>query len=383
VDLDVLERARCGDREAFRTLTAAWGDRALRTAALIIGDRARAEQLVVAAFTRVWRDLPTLHSERPFRPWLMRALLDALPEPEARELDVPPAPEAPEPEAPTPEALLDDQHGVPGDQPQAHDASNGLLACLEQLTPDDRATVVLHLYDQMGATELGLARGANLTVAVRGLRTALRALTACVEASGLGINEQQIAEQLTQMARGSELPPWFADEMLGPRLTEPDRPEVRRLVGLDPADAWARLLDPAGVPAWVQARDVRVRGAARLEPGARISARGRIAGRRPSRDETVIARADASRHTLGWTTRSRIRPWGSAIEFRWLLSVAPASAGCELIHALRGVAFPPGPSGRFLRAAYERVADAMPTSMHAGIEQLAQLLETGARRAPL
>lgn len=369
MDLDVLERARCGSREAFRALVAAWGDRVLRTAVLIIGDRARAERAAVATLRRVWRELPALHSERPFRPMLMRALLEALPDAEGDT-----TPGDADADAGTGDAVTVDV----GTSPPP--IAGGVRGCIEALGRSERSTIVLHLYDQMGAAELAPVRGTNLGVAARDLRGALRALRSCAETTGGGFDEQRIAAELTEMARGVELPPWFAEE-LEPRLADPDGPTVKRLVAIDPARAWAQIVDPATLPRWVQATDVRVRGAARLEPGARVHADGRIAARRPSRDETLITRADDQ--VLAWTTRSRIKPWPSAIEFRWTLAVLEAAGGCELVHTLRGVSFPPGASSRFLRAAYARAGDAMPTSMHAGIEQLAQLLEAGARRTSI
>lgn len=350
MNLDELERARCGDRAAFRALIAIWGDRALRTATLLWDDRARAPQIAADAFVRLWDELPRFHSERPFRPWLMRALLDAA---------GPTEPGAPEPADQSP-----------------------LRRCLDALDEQRRAAAVLHLYDGMGATELALMRGTNLGAAAKDLRDALRALAACVGEAGLPAGEDMLRGLLGEAVRGVELPPWFAEETVEPALREPDVPTVRRLVAADARGAWARILEPASVPAWVQAERVRVRGATRLEPGARILARGRLADQRPSRDESLVARAGDDR-VLAWVTRSRIRPWPRALELRWTIEVIAAPDGCELVHRLRGVAYPPGPTSRFLRTAYQRVAEDMPAAMHAGIERLARLLEAGTPRTPL
>jgi RNA polymerase sigma-70 factor (ECF subfamily) len=75
--VELLERCRAGDRDAFRALVTHWGDRALAVAATLTGDRARAHRAVRDALLACWRELPSTHSERAFRPWLMALVAEA------------------------------------------------------------------------------------------------------------------------------------------------------------------------------------------------------------------------------------------------------------------------------------------------------------------
>lgn len=69
--VDLLERCRAGEPEAFRALVAHWGDRALGIARCFTDDERRAQRATGDALVAVWRELPSLHSQRAFRPWLM------------------------------------------------------------------------------------------------------------------------------------------------------------------------------------------------------------------------------------------------------------------------------------------------------------------------
>lgn len=70
-DVDLLERARACDREAYRALVGLWGDAAYRTAVMLTGDRAAGGVAARDAFLAAWTALPALHTEGPFRPWLL------------------------------------------------------------------------------------------------------------------------------------------------------------------------------------------------------------------------------------------------------------------------------------------------------------------------
>src|SRR6266545_1272756 len=74
------------------------------------------------------------------------------------------------------------------------------------------------------------------------------------------------------------------------------------------------------LPAWVSAEGAHIRGGGSFHAGARIAARGRIADRRASRDDSLVTRLEPP-ELLAWTTRSRVPPYPDAIEFRWSLSL--------------------------------------------------------------
>lgn len=71
MELDLLERCRSGDRQAFAGLVSLWADRAHAVARFVSRDAASAEASVADAFIAAWEHLPSLHTYRAFGPWLM------------------------------------------------------------------------------------------------------------------------------------------------------------------------------------------------------------------------------------------------------------------------------------------------------------------------
>jgi RNA polymerase sigma factor (sigma-70 family) len=67
----LVEAARRGDAAAFTMLLRSHQQIALRTAWVITGGSAEAEDAVQEAFIRAWRAMPRFRAGAPFRPWLM------------------------------------------------------------------------------------------------------------------------------------------------------------------------------------------------------------------------------------------------------------------------------------------------------------------------
>jgi RNA polymerase sigma-70 factor (ECF subfamily) len=67
----LVERARRGDPAAYEALVRAHEDIAFRTACLVAGSPADAEEAVQEAFVKAWRALPRFRAAAPFRPWLL------------------------------------------------------------------------------------------------------------------------------------------------------------------------------------------------------------------------------------------------------------------------------------------------------------------------
>jgi RNA polymerase sigma factor (sigma-70 family) len=75
--LDLVERARRGDREAFGQLAAGEVDRLHAIAHLVLRDPDLAEDAVQEALVRCWRQLPKLREIERFDAWLYRILVRA------------------------------------------------------------------------------------------------------------------------------------------------------------------------------------------------------------------------------------------------------------------------------------------------------------------
>jgi RNA polymerase sigma factor (sigma-70 family) len=67
-----IERAQAGDASAYESLVQQYQDVAFRTAYLITGVAAEAEDAAQDAFVKAWYALGRFRTDAPFRPWLLR-----------------------------------------------------------------------------------------------------------------------------------------------------------------------------------------------------------------------------------------------------------------------------------------------------------------------
>lgn len=68
---ELVRRALSGDSDAYRTIVETYEQLAFRTAYLITGSTADAEEVTQEAFIRAYRALPRFRRDRPLRPWLL------------------------------------------------------------------------------------------------------------------------------------------------------------------------------------------------------------------------------------------------------------------------------------------------------------------------
>ncbi len=73
-DEQAVLRCQDGDREAFHHLVERYQDLLYRTAMLMTGSRALAEELVQGALRSAWRGIHGFQHGCPVKPWLMRCL---------------------------------------------------------------------------------------------------------------------------------------------------------------------------------------------------------------------------------------------------------------------------------------------------------------------
>lgn len=76
--VELVERARRGDRDAFDALASSVVDQLYSIARLILRDADRAEDATQEALVRCWRDLPSLREPSRFDAWLHRLLIHAV-----------------------------------------------------------------------------------------------------------------------------------------------------------------------------------------------------------------------------------------------------------------------------------------------------------------
>jgi len=74
-DAEVIARVVAGDRDLFRVLVARYGVLAKRTA-LLYGAASDADDVVQEAFVAAYQALPRFRAGEPFRPWLLRIVVN-------------------------------------------------------------------------------------------------------------------------------------------------------------------------------------------------------------------------------------------------------------------------------------------------------------------
>ena len=76
-EAELIARAREGDEEAYAVLVTRHSDLAFRTAYLVTGSAADAEEATQDGFLAAYRALPRFRSDAPLRPWLLRIVANA------------------------------------------------------------------------------------------------------------------------------------------------------------------------------------------------------------------------------------------------------------------------------------------------------------------
>ena len=157
-EVDLVERARRGDEDAYRSLVSRYQGIAFRTAYVVAGGIGDAEDAAQEAFVKAWRALPRFRVGAPFRPWLLEIVAN-----EARNrrraagrrsaLALRAAAEDPSGEAaPSPEGVV-----LAGEERRA------LLAAVNRLGEGDRLVIAcryfLELSEEETAAALGVRRG--------------------------------------------------------------------------------------------------------------------------------------------------------------------------------------------------------------------------------
>jgi RNA polymerase sigma-70 factor, ECF subfamily len=179
-DEELVERARSGDADAYRSLMDTYQGISFRVAYVVAGDAADAEDAVADGFSKAWLALPRFRPGAPFRPWLLEIVAN-----EARNrrrssgrrarLALRSAAQLrPGDAAPSPEAAVLDAEG-----------RERLLAAVNELREEERLVVAcryfLDLSEAETAAALGLRPGtvkSRLSRALARLRTSLEEVSA-------------------------------------------------------------------------------------------------------------------------------------------------------------------------------------------------------------
>jgi RNA polymerase sigma factor (sigma-70 family) len=152
---DLIQRAKRGDKPAYEELVYAYQGIAFRTAYVLAGNSADAEEAAQDGFVKAWRALGRFRDGAPFRPWLLQIVAN-----EARNrrrsagrrahLALRAATEHPSGDAaPSPEAAL-----------LSTEQREGLLAAVNELPEDQRSVITLRYF--VGLSEQEVAETLDL-----------------------------------------------------------------------------------------------------------------------------------------------------------------------------------------------------------------------------
>ncbi len=182
MQVELVQRAMAGDRDAFGSLAASHVDRCYGLAYRILRDPHRAQDATQQAMLGAWRDLRTLRDPERFDAWLHRLVVNAC-----------------YAEARGERRWVARVRVISSDPPIDPDVARSVVdrdeleGAFRKLSPEQRAVVVLHHHLGYPLTEiaatLGIPEGtarSRLHYAVRQLRTALddgRSLTTSEERS--------------------------------------------------------------------------------------------------------------------------------------------------------------------------------------------------------
>ena len=152
-DAELIPRAQNGDMDAFEQLVGRYSDLAFRSAYLILGSAADAEDACQDALYKAYRALPRFRVELPFRPWLLRIVVN-----EARNRR--------RGRSRRGELALEeegDAHPEPGAGPEdaaiAADSRARLLALVNGLDANDRDVVTCRFFLELSLDETAAALG--------------------------------------------------------------------------------------------------------------------------------------------------------------------------------------------------------------------------------
>lgn len=151
-----ITRMKQGDISGLEVLVREYQLQAVRTAMMVTQDRAIAEDVVQSTFVRIYRKIHQFEEGRPFGPWFLRSVVNAAVQEmrkRGRHLSL-------DAEVPwldsdvTFEDLLPAKTVGPDDHIEVSELADHVREALAQLTPDQRAAVVLRYFLDMSEREM-------------------------------------------------------------------------------------------------------------------------------------------------------------------------------------------------------------------------------------
>lgn len=183
-DADDIDRARSGDREAFRALVERHGRKLFRLAFRLTGNVSDAEDVVQEAFLRAYRSLGAFESRANFSTWLYRIAANcAYDQLRSR---------ARRPEEPLDAGTELPSFAAPNPSPDrlalSAEVRRRAERAMARLTPAERAAFVLRHHEGLSIAEIGAALGLDTSAAKHSVFRAVRKMRAALAPLAEGIS---------------------------------------------------------------------------------------------------------------------------------------------------------------------------------------------------
>ncbi len=180
-ELDLVDRARAGNADAFDAIVRSRIDRLHRTACAILGSEADARDATQDAFLAAWQALPRLRDSASFDAWLTRILVNAC---RMRLRARRRVREIPATGSDISETLPPGARGYATGDSMADDVAGAqrLGRAFDRLTVDQRTALVLHHLHHRSVAEIAIALGRPAGTIKWRLHDAREALQRALEA---------------------------------------------------------------------------------------------------------------------------------------------------------------------------------------------------------
>ena len=157
-DGELIERAKGGDHDAYGDLVRRYQDLAFRTAYVVVGAAAEAEDAAQEGFLKAHRALDRFRPGAPFRPWLLRIVANEARNRRAAAGRHPTLALSAAADRPSADTALSPEAAALADERRRE-----LLTALETLREDDRTVIACRYFLDLSEAEmaevLGCARG--------------------------------------------------------------------------------------------------------------------------------------------------------------------------------------------------------------------------------
>ena len=145
-------RCQHGERDAFRYMVERYQDIVFGTAYNMTRNRALAEELAQDAFLSAWKGIRSFRRGRPFKPWLMRILVNTvMAHRRRRTVETTPIEGS--------ESEMESDAEDPEDTAESRSEQQALRRAIGELSPDHRQVVVLRYFADMTVPEVARAAG--------------------------------------------------------------------------------------------------------------------------------------------------------------------------------------------------------------------------------